>query len=116
MNEGDIALHKVVFAITVAGYAELRNQGSVLNLQERTVLTLIDGVCPVAQYLPFLSAFEPVTHKMVKLERLGLLRRSGEVTTEAVRRFDKQVSADSQVSHWQSISADTEVSGFVALR
>lgn len=116
MTSDEIALQKVVFAITVTGYAELRNLNSALNLQERTVLTLIDGVCPVAQYLPFLSAFEPITQKMMKLERLGLLRRAGEVTAEAVRRFDAQVSSDSQVSHWQSISADLDVSGFVALR
>lgn len=116
MNPDQVDLQKVVFAITVAGYSELRNLNSALNLQERTVLTLIDGVCPVAQYLPFLSAFEPVMHKMMKLEKMGLLRRAGQVTAEAVRRFDEQVHTDSQVSHWQSISADTEVSGFIALR
>jgi hypothetical protein len=115
MNKQDLALQQVVFAITVQGYAELRNTQSTLSLQERTVLTLIDGVCPVAQYLPFLSSFEPVMEKMQKLERLGLLRRSGSVTPEAVRRFDSQVSSDSQVSHWQSISADYNTSGFVAL-
>ncbi len=115
MNQADLEFQQVVFAITVQGYAELRNSQSQLSLQERTVLTLIDGVCPVAQYLPFLSSFEPVTEKMQKLERMGLLRRSGRVTPEAVRRFDRQVSSDSQVSQWQSISADLDVSGFVAL-
>ena len=115
MKEDAIAFEQVVFAITVAGYGELRNVKSALSLQERTVLTLIDGVCPVAQYLPFLSAFEPITHKIKKLEQLGLLRRAGQVTTDAVRHFDTQVQRDSQVSHWQSISADQDFSGYVPL-
>lgn len=116
MKSDPIALQQVVFSITVAGYAELRNLKSELNLQERTVLTLIDGVCPVAQYLPFLSSFEPVIQKMMKLEQLGLLRRAGQVTFEAVSRFDEQVSRDSQVSRWQSISSDRDESGFLPLR
>lgn len=107
---------QVVFAITVTGYAELRNIKSSLSLQERTVLTLIDGVCPVAQYLPFLSEFEPIIDKLQRLERLGFLRRAGLVTSAAVQLFDDQVSKDSQVSHWQSISAERDISGFVALR
>jgi hypothetical protein len=115
MNQQDLDFQQVVFAITVQGYAELRKPQSVLSLQERTVLTLIDGVCPVAQYVPFLSSFEPVVQKMQKLERLGLLRRSGRVASEAVRRFGEQVSTDSQVSHWQSISAERDVSGFIPL-
>jgi hypothetical protein len=116
VKQDDIAFHQVVYAITVPGYAELRNLQSALNLQERTVLTLIDGVCPVAQYLPFLSSFEPVAQKMQKLEKLGFLRRAGRVAPDAVRRFDEQVSKASQVSQWQSISAESEASGFVALR
>jgi hypothetical protein len=116
MNKAELAFQQVVFAITVEGYAELRNAQSMLSLQERTVLTLIDGVCPVAQYLPFLSSFEPVGQKMQKLEKLGLLRRTGRVAFEAVQQFENQVNADMQVSHWQSISAEHEASGFVALR
>jgi hypothetical protein len=116
MSQQDLEFQQIVLAITVQGYAELRNTQSKLSLQERTVLTLIDGVCPVAQYLPFLSSFDPVVAKMQKLERLGLLRRAGRVTPDAVRRFDEQVSKDSQVSHWQSISAERDTSGFVALQ
>jgi hypothetical protein len=115
MTQTEIAYSQVVLGITVAGYAELRSSKSLLNLQERTVLTLIDGVCPVAQYLPFLSEFAPVIDKLQRLEKLGLLRRVGIVAPAAVQRFDEQVSRDSQVSHWQSISAEREVSGFIAL-
>ncbi|TAG25147.1 MAG: hypothetical protein EAZ37_13855 [Burkholderiales bacterium] len=115
MTQDEMALTRVVFAITVKGYAELRNTNSILNLQERTVLTLIDGVCPVAQYLPFLSEFNPVIDKLKRLEKLGLLRRVGAVASDAVQRFDKQVSGGSRISHWQSISAEREVSGFIAL-
>lgn len=116
MKQEAIAFQQVVFAITVTGYAELRSTKSMLSLQERTVLTLIDGACPVAQYLPFLSEFEPVIDKLQRLEHLGLVRRVGLVTSAAVQRFDEQVSRDSQVSHWQSISAERDVSGFVALQ
>jgi hypothetical protein len=70
---------QIVFATTVDGYAELRNPQTSLSLQERTVLTLIDGVCPVASYLPYLHAFEPVVQKIKKLEQLGYLRRTQQV-------------------------------------
>jgi hypothetical protein len=106
---------QVVFAITVRGYAELRNDKSVLTLQDRTVLTLIDGVCPVAQYVPFLSAFEPVKTKLHLLEDLGLIRRVGQVAKEAVDRFDQQVATTEKVSSWQSISAFEAESGFVPM-
>jgi hypothetical protein len=116
MKAEELAFQQIVFAITVEGYAELRNQGSALTLQERTVLTLIDGVCPVAQYLPFLSAFEPVVHKFKKLEQMALLRRSGKVASDAVQRFDEQSHSGEQISRWQSISADHQASGFVSLQ
>jgi hypothetical protein len=115
MNDEELAYQQIVFAITVQGYAELRSPASSLNLQERTVLTLVDGVCPVAQYLPFLRTFEPVVHKFRKLEQLGLLRRTGKVTSEAVKRFDEQSHSGVQPSRWHSISADQQASGFVSL-
>jgi hypothetical protein len=115
MKQEAIAFQQVVFAITVTGYTELRSTNSVLSLQERTVLTLIDGVCPVAQYLPFLSEFEPVIDKLKRLEHLGFVRRTGAVASTAVQLFDEQVHRDFQVSHWQSISADSDLSGFIAL-
>jgi hypothetical protein len=105
----------VVYAITVAGYAELRNIKTLLTLQERTVLTLVDGICPVAQYAPFLSEFAPVDKKMLKLEALGMLRRVGSVAKEAVDRFDTQVKSGEQISTWQAISSKDEASGFVPL-
>ena len=76
MNEDDLVYSKLIFATSVAGFAELRNTKSLLSLKERTVLTLIDGACPVSGYLPYLSAFEPVIEKMKKLEKLGYLRRA----------------------------------------
>ncbi len=116
MRPADIAFQQIVFAITVAGYVELRNVNSSLSLQERTVLTLIDGVCPVAQYLPFLSEFEPLIAKFKKLEQLGLLRHAGQVSSAAVKLFDEQVNNAAPVSRWQSISSECDESGFVALR
>jgi hypothetical protein len=109
------SIDHVVYAITVAGYADLRNDQSRLTLQERTVLTLVDGICPVAQYVPFLSEFAPVAAKMRKLEQLGMLRRVGVVATEAVQRFDEQVKAGERVSVWQGITAVDKASGFMPL-
>jgi hypothetical protein len=105
----------VVYAITVSGYAELRNEKTRLTLQERTVLTLVDGICPVVQYVPFLSEFAPVDKKMRKLEALGMLRRVGKVAQEAVDRFDHQVKSGEQVSSWQGIDSTEKQSGFVQL-
>jgi hypothetical protein len=105
-------LSAVVFHITEQGYAALRTPNNRLSLAERTVLTLVDGLCPVAQYEPFLSEFSPVQAKMRKLEQLGLLRRTGQVKQEAVKRFEQQVRSSAEVSSWQSIRADQRESGF----
>jgi hypothetical protein len=105
-------LSAVVFHITEQGYAALRNPNNRLTPAERTVLTLVDGLCPVAQYEPFLSSFHPVQAKMRKLEQLGLLRRTGHVKNEAVQRFEQQVRDSNEVSSWQSIRADKQESGF----
>lgn len=114
-TSGKEPIDHVVYSITSQGYAELRNAKILLTLQERTVLGLIDGVCPVAQYIPFLSEFEPVVYKIRKLENLGLLRRAGMVTREAVQKFDAQVHSQLPVSSWQSISAFDQQSGFLPL-
>jgi hypothetical protein len=116
VSDYDVSYLQIVFSITVQGYAELRDPQSALSLQERTVLTLIDGVCPVAQYLPYLSSFWPVVDKIKKLEQLALVRRIGAVSPEAVRLFDEQVKRRVSMSKWLSISSEREASGFVALR
>jgi hypothetical protein len=106
-------LSAVVYHITEQGYSALRKSNNHLSLAERTVLTLVDGMCPVAQYEPFLTEFAPVQAKMRKLEQLGLLRRAGQVKKEAVQRFEQQVRGGAEVSSWQSIRADNQESGFL---
>lgn len=106
-------LAEVVFEITPAGFAALRNAASPMELQLKTVLTLVDGVCPVAQYRPFLGAFEPLTEKFQILERMLYLSRVGHVSNQAVSRFQQDVSLGGPPSNWRSIDAESQDSGFL---
>jgi hypothetical protein len=47
-------------------------------------LILVDGICPVAQYLPFLLAFAPLDDIFEVLENLDLVRRVGKVSSETL--------------------------------
>jgi hypothetical protein len=105
----------VVFAITARGFATLRSDSNVVSLQHRTVLTMVDGVCPVAQYIPFMRVFAPLEEKFELLERLGCLRRVGTVSGLAVRLFDESLQAGSPVSKLPHIDSEHETSGFVPL-
>lgn len=108
-------INDVVYAITARGFATLRSNSLVISKQHRTVLTLVDGVCPVAQYVPFLRAFEPLIEKFQLLEQIGCLRRVGSVSGFAVRMFDESVQAGSPVSKLPQIDSEHENSGFIPL-
>jgi hypothetical protein len=108
-------INDVVYVITARGFATLRSNSTVISKQHRTVLTLVDGVCPVAQYVPFLQAFEPVIEKFELLEQLGCLRRVGNVSGHAVKMFGDSVQSGGPVSKMQSIDSENEISGFVPL-
>jgi hypothetical protein len=108
-------INDVVYAITARGFATLRSNSAVISKQHRTVLTLVDGVCPVAQYVPFLRAFEPLIEKFELLEQTGCLRRVGNVSAVAVQAFDQSVQSGGPVSQMMSIDAESKHSGFLPL-
>jgi hypothetical protein len=108
-------INDVVYVITARGFATLRSNSSVISKQHRTVLTLVDGVCPVAQYVPFLQAFEPLIEKFELLEQIGCLRRVGNVSAVAVKMFDDSVHSGTLVSQLPHIESEHENSGFVPL-
>ena len=109
------ALADVVFAITSKGFSTMRDNAATMNQDLRTVLTLVDGICPVAQYIPFLKTFAPLDAKFELLERTGLLRRVGVVSVSAVKKFEDSVNQGFAVSKLPSIDAEHEISGFVPL-
>jgi hypothetical protein len=108
-------INDVVYVITARGFATLRSNSAVISKQHRTVLTLVDGVCPVAQYIPFLRAFEPLVEKFELLEQMGCLRRAGVVSGLAVKMFDESVQSGGSISKMVSIDSENENSGFVPL-
>jgi hypothetical protein len=105
-------LHEVVYAITAKGFAALRSDDVNISLDLKTVLTLVDGICPVAQYIPFLQVFHPLEDKFATLEKYGLVRRVGTVSGFAVKMFHNQSRSGVPVSKMQRIDAEYENSGF----
>ena len=106
-------LNDVVYAITAKGFAALRSDDVTISLQLKTVLTMVDGVCPVAHYVPFLQMFHPLEDKFDLLEKAGMLRRVGSVSDFAVKMFTSQSQSGTPVSKLPRIDADHENSGFM---
>jgi hypothetical protein len=105
----------VVFALSSKAL-ELLKQGSIqLDSQLSTLIVLIDGVTPVAQFKPFLKGLDPIEPKFVTLESMGYLVRTGSVSARAVKNFQESVDAGGPISGLQSIDAQSPDSGFVAL-
>lgn len=104
-----------VFTITPAGYAALRNESGALELTLKTVLTLVDGICPVAQYVPFLKVFEPLPEKFQILERMGYIKRTGVVSQAAVSGFEQSVLQGKSAARLPRIDAMSNESGFMPL-
>lgn len=108
-------LSDVVFAITPPGYSALRSESGSLALALKTVLTMVDGICPVAQYVPFLRAFEPLEEKFLILERMGYIKRTGTISAHAVSGFEQSVSQGRPLSRLPRIDATNSESGFMPL-
>lgn len=105
----------VVFQITPAGFTALRSVGNPMDLQLKTLLTLVDGVCPVAQYTPFLLAFAPLPEKFELLERMGYVKRTGTISTQALSQFEGSVSRGTSPSRLPRIDADAQDSGYLRI-
>ena len=108
-------LSDTVFGLTPQGQAALANEVAPLSSSLKAVLTMVDGVCPVAQYVPFLRAFTPLDEKFQILESMGYLRRVGTVSSDAVSRFEKSISMGVSATSLPRIDAETKASGFMAL-
>ena len=84
------ALARIVFERTPQGLMATKVlDDSGVPKRLRTLLLAVDGRTPVAQFVPFLTALAPLSEKFEELERLGLLRRKGQVSAEAVERFSR---------------------------
>jgi hypothetical protein len=106
---------EIVYTITPEGYTALRVSDKLLTLELRTVLTMVDGLCPVAQYIPFMRALSPMLPKFDALEQAGYIRRTGSVSSMAVDAFVKALAAGVKLSELPSIDARSDVSGFAPL-
>jgi hypothetical protein len=106
----------VVFAITAKGFSALRSDDVTISLDLKTVLTMVDGVCPVAQYVPFMQVFAPLEQKFDALERHGLVRRVGTVSGFAVKMFNTQSQSGIPVSRLPRIDAEHQDSGFAPMQ
>lgn len=69
------ALATVVFERTPQGAVVIKSTGDEVPRRLRTLLLAVDGRSPVAQYVPFLTAFAPLSEKFAELEQMGYLRR-----------------------------------------
>lgn len=83
-------LARIVFERTPQGVAAMK-AADTANVPKplRTLLLAVDGRTPVAQFVPFLTALAPLSDKFSALERLGLVRRKGQVSADAVDRFSR---------------------------
>ena len=105
----------IVFNLTPQGYAALQSGDAPLSSPLKSVLTMVDGVCPVAQYVPFLRAFAPLEEKFQILESMGYLQRIGAVSSEAVTRFEQSVTMGMHTAALPRIDSEIKESGFSAL-
>ncbi len=77
-------LAMVVFERTPSGTsAAAARDGDAVPQRLRTLLLTVDGRTPVASFVPFLTAFAPLSPKLEELERLGFLRRRTNATATA---------------------------------
>lgn len=68
-------LANIVFERTPQGAVAIKSTGNEVPRRLRTLLLAIDGRSPVSQYVPFLTAFAPLSEKFAELEGLGYLQR-----------------------------------------
>jgi hypothetical protein len=78
-------------------------------------LILVDGICPVAQYLPFLLAFAPLDDIFEVLENLDLVRRVGKVSSETLCEFRTEATEGLAASTLPRINSMSKNSGSMPL-
>lgn len=106
---------EVVYQLSSKAASALSHPESGLPPDLRALLSMVDGVSPVAQFQPFLQALEPIGPKLLSLEQRGYLHRVGSVSDKAVSDFQHSVSSGAPMSTWQRIDTESPDSGFVPL-
>ena len=106
-------IENVVFISTPQGFAAMRNKNLMMPSDLKTVLTLVDGICPVAQYIPFLQLFEPLEPKFLDLEKSGFIARLGTVSMTAVTKFQASSLEGTHPAQLPRIDADFKDSNFL---
>jgi hypothetical protein len=109
------SIAEVVYQLSAKAVNALNNPDSGLPPDLRALLSMVDGVSPVAQYQPFLRALEPIGPKLASLEQRGYLQRLGFVSDKMVADFQHSVNSGAPISSWQSIDSENPDSGFVPL-
>ena len=110
------ALARIVFERTPQGLMATKVlDDSGVPKRLRTLLLAVDGRTPVAQFVPFLTALAPLSEKFEELERLGLLRRKGQVSAEAVERFSRARENNASAAELPRIDAATAGSDYAPL-
>jgi hypothetical protein len=109
------SISEVVYQLSAKAVGALNNPDSALPPDLRALLSMVDGVSPVAQYQPFLKALEPIGPKLASLEQRGYLQRIGLVSDRAVADFQHSVISGAPISTWQKIDSESPESGFVPL-
>lgn len=91
-------IRETVFVVTPEGFAALKNLSGTLSLELKTVLSLVDGTCPVHQYIPFLLVFDPLPEKFRILEQLEYIKPSGQISEQATSGFEYSVAQQQPLS------------------
>lgn len=106
---------ETVFVVTSEGFAAQQNGSELLSLDLKTILSLVDGICPVGQYIPFLLVFQPLSEKFQSLEKMGYLKSSGQISTQAMSAFKNSVIERQPLSRLPRIDSLDSESGFARL-
>jgi hypothetical protein len=115
MNQNTNHISDVVYTLSPLATNTLRSGEIAIPNRLLTLLMLIDGVAPVAQYEPFLKSLHPLEEKFLELEQLGYLVRVGNVSLQAVKTFNETVAAGRPISELHRIDALAPESGFIPL-
>lgn len=98
------ALATVIFERTPQGAVVIKSTGDEVPRRLRTLLLAVDGRSPVAQYVPFLTAFAPLSEKFAELEQMGYLRRKGAPSAQATQPQSYE-SGLNDIAHGLSVQA-----------
>jgi hypothetical protein len=109
------SIDQIVFDLTPLGKTALKDESTSLAANLRALLLMVDGVCPVAQYGPFLRALAPIEEKFIVLESLGYIQRIGSVSSVAVSSFQATLQAGLGVNTLPRIDRESPGSNFAPL-